>query len=585
MLNVVGFSHPSQPLRRRSSVRRAAVLLAAIMSVGTSMAAPAAISARTLAPIAPSAAAVPSSAAHHLSAEVVGYLPYWEMNSATFADLDLTKLTTIVLFSIGWDANGQLVPDAWGYRGITSSATTAYVAAAKAAGVRVLVSFTSFGAAKNAAFYSNPTAQATFVSAAAAFVAANGFDGADLDVEGLDGTYFGAYATTTGALGAALRAVNPAAQVTVATNANVSGAKMAARAIAAGADRAFLMGYAYRTAGALIPGAIDPLTRTGTNLSLNASLDLYTLYGAPLDRVLLGLPLYGRSWPTVDATLGSPRRTDVTAASGDSFVFQDLDTLRATGTLVSEDYVPVEESTRIVRLLNGVTWQSFYDSQANLEAKMRVVLQRHLAGAGLWALGYSTGRPEYWTAIGDVFGPPTITGLTVLPSPTNTRTVSVHLAWNDGAGPATEMRLATGTGPFSAWLPISTATSWGLPTTGPAVIWRTIHVQLRDGALAESLVVSVRVLYDHVRPTLTRLSVTWSSTARAWIIRYAGTDIGSGVGSYKILMKRNGVTTTLALARTKTSYVLRIRHSAHFVIIVRARDRAGNLSAPRYSYH
>jgi len=501
--------------------------------------------------VAPAAAAT-----HHLSSEVVGYLPYWEMNAGTFADLDLTKLSSIVLFSIGWNASGHLITNANGYAAITRSDTIAFVAAAKAAGVRVLVSFTSFGATKNAAFFAdaNAAARTTFVAEAAAFVHSQGLDGADVDVELISGTYFGAYAAMAGALRTSLRATNPGAQVTVATNANVSGAKMAAQAIAAGADRAFLMGYAYRSAGSA-PGSIDPLARSGGSLSLTSSLDLYSQYGVPLERVLLGLPLYGRTWPTV-----------------------------ATGTIFAEDYVPVEEASRLVRTVSGVYWQSFYDSQANLEAKMRVVLQRHLAGAGLWALGYSTGQPEYWTAIGNVFGPPRVTGLAVVPSPTNTRSVSLRLAWSDGAASATDMRIANGTSTFSAWQPIAAATPWTLPT-GPTIVRRTVRVQLRDGAGATSLIASTNVLVDQVRPTLTKLTVAWSATARAWIIRYAGKDFGSGVGSYKIVLRRNGILRVLANARVSTSYALRIPHSAHFVIIVRARDRAANLSTARYSYH
>ena len=565
-------------------MRRAAVLLAAILSVGSQMAAPTETVALTRAP-APAAAAtvVPAAATHHLSAEVVGYLPYWEMNSATFADIDFTKVSSIVLFSVGWDAAGNLVTNAPGYRAIIRSDTTAFVAAAHAAGVRVLVSFTSFGLTKNTSFFSKAAAQATLISQAAAFVAARGLDGADLDVELISGAQFPAYAATAGALRTRLRAADPNAQLTVATNANVSGAKMAAQAIAAGADRAFLMGYAYRTAGSA-PGVIDPLSRTGTSLSLNASLNLYVQYGAPLNRVILGLPLYGRTWATVDGTIGSPRRTNITTGNGDAFVFQDLGTLHQPATFVTQDYVPLEEGTRLVQNVAGVFWQSFYDSQANLEAKMRVVLQRQLAGAGLWALGYSTGRPEYWTAIGDVFGAPTVTRLAVVPSPTNTRSVSVRLTWTDHAAPATEMRIANGTSAFSVWQPIAAATPWTLPT-GPTIVRRTIRVQLRDGSGVQSLIASTNVLVDQVRPTLTKLTVAWSATARAWIIRYAGKDVGSGVGSYKIVLRRNGILRVLANARVSTSYALRIPHSAHFVIIVRARDRAANLSTAHYSYH
>ena len=122
-------------------MRRAAVLLAAILSVGSQIAAPSATMARTLAPSEAAATTVAPAAAatHHLSSEVVGYLPYWEMNAGTFADLDLTKLSSIVLFSIGWNASGHLITNANGYAAITRSDTIAFVAAAKAAGVRVLV--------------------------------------------------------------------------------------------------------------------------------------------------------------------------------------------------------------------------------------------------------------------------------------------------------------------------------------------------------------------------------------------------------------------------------------------------------------
>ena len=526
-----------------------------------------------------------AAAGHHLSAEVVGYLPYWEMSAGTFSDIDLTKLTSIVLFSVGWDAAGHLVTDAPGYRAITRSDTKAFVAAAQAAGVRVLLSFTSFGATKNAAFFAatNGAARATFVSEAAAFVRSQGLDGADLDVELISGTYFGAYAATAGALRTALRASNPSAQVTVATNGNTSGASMAAQAIAAGADRAFLMGYSYRTAGSA-PGAVDPLARTGSSLSLVATLDMYTRAGVPLDRVILGLPLYGRTWATADGSVGSPRRTDITSGNGDAFFFQDLATLHQPATFMTQDYVPIEEATRLVQNVSGVIWQSFYDSQANLETKMRLVLQRHLAGAGLWALGYSTGRPEYWTAIGDVFGPPLVTRLAVVPSPTNTRGVTLSLTWTDGAAPATEMRIANGTAPFGAWQPIAAATPWTLPA-GPTVVRRSIRVQVRDASDAESLVATTSVLVDQVRPTMTKLTVAWSATARAWIIRYAGRDVGSGVGSYKIVLRRSGTVRILAATRVTTSYALRIPRSAHFVVVVRVRDRAGNLSTALYSYH
>ena len=111
---------------------------------------------------------------------------------------------------------------------------------------------------------------------------------------------------------------------------------MAAVAIANGAERAFLMGYSYRTSGSNPVGSIDPLVRAGGGLSLSTSLDLYATYGVPLDHVLLGLGYYGRSWPTVSADLRAARQTN-TSLYGSSEVFYPR-TLPASAAGATFDY-------------------------------------------------------------------------------------------------------------------------------------------------------------------------------------------------------------------------------------------------------
>ena len=98
----------------------------------------------------------------------------------------------------------------------------------------------------------------------------------------------------------------PDGQVSVATTANERGAAMAAAAAAAGADRIFLMGYDYHWDGS-DPGASSPLDRLdGDPRDLTWSLDLYAALGVPVERTLLGLPLYGLTWPVVGPGVGSP---------------------------------------------------------------------------------------------------------------------------------------------------------------------------------------------------------------------------------------------------------------------------------------
>jgi hypothetical protein len=125
---------------RRS--RPLAVALSVALSVSGLSATPSPAAA-TPAPVDPPAPA--PAAAPKLSAEVVGYLPYWEMTAATFAEIDLTKLSSIILFSVGWDAAGHLRTDLPGYRAIIRADTRAFVDRAREAGIRIDVSFTSFG--------------------------------------------------------------------------------------------------------------------------------------------------------------------------------------------------------------------------------------------------------------------------------------------------------------------------------------------------------------------------------------------------------------------------------------------------------
>ena len=81
---------------------------------------------------------------------------------------------------------------------------------------------------------------------------------------------------------------------------------MAAGANEAGADRIFLMAYDYRT-GASEPGATSPIDRRdGDEKDLPWSLDLYAPLGVPPEKLLLGLPLYGVTWPVVGPEIGAP---------------------------------------------------------------------------------------------------------------------------------------------------------------------------------------------------------------------------------------------------------------------------------------
>jgi len=321
--------------------------------------------------------------------EVYGYLPYWEMDDGIAAHLASTDLTTLGLFSVTHKKSGAIATGERGYKSVSGERGRQLIREAHDRGVRVELVYTSFGGKKNAAFFGNSKAQDRAIEGLLALAADLGVDGVNVDVELLDLGDVPAYGAFVGRLREALRAATAGATVSVATGAGVRGTAMAAAAATAGADRIFLMGYDYHTAGSE-PGASAPIgRRDGSEKDLNWSLDLYRDAGVPPQRTVLGLPLYGVEWPTAEASPGASA-----TGKGDVWIPR-----RNLDVLDDPDNVPVFDAVEGVELLTikaGSGWRSIYfDSAASLTPKLDLADSRGLAGAGFWAIGYERGLPEY----------------------------------------------------------------------------------------------------------------------------------------------------------------------------------------------
>lgn len=325
--------------------------------------------------------------------EVYGYVPYWEMDDDIASHVGETDLTTLALFSVTQSKSGALAKGEPGYRRLSGPIGRGLISGAHDRGVRVELVFTSFGEAKNAAFFADRKAQDRTIGALVELAKDRGFDGINVDVELLDPLDVPAYGDFVGRLRAALRKGIDGGTVSVATGAAVRGTAMAAAAASAGADRIFLMGYDYHTAGSQ-PGASAPLgRRDGSEKNLAWSLDLYRVAGVPAERTLLGLPLYGVSWPTAGPELGA-------AATGKGDVWvprRNLGDLAADGEPAVTDPI---ESVEMLARRSGKGWRSIYfDSPATLRPKLALADERGLAGAGFWAIGYERGLPDYTALI------------------------------------------------------------------------------------------------------------------------------------------------------------------------------------------
>lgn len=359
---------------------------------------------------APSASTGSATPAGPAPAAVFGYLPYWEMNAGTVDYLATTSLSTLAMFSVGPTADLSSIGHDNGYRAITSDRGAAIIAAAKARGVRVELVFSSFVASRNRTLFglvvdgstAGPDAVRQHMAAALVALAMSvGADGVNVDVENFDGTQLPGYAAFIGDIRTQLDAAGPGRSLSVATTAGPLGAAMAAAAIGAGADRDFLMGYDFHYPGSQ-PGASSPLQAGDRpERTLTTALARYAAVGIPMDQVIIGLPLYGNSWPIDPASRKVLRRSGAGATWIPANHVADRALVEAGQFL--DPVAAVEIFDEI--LPDGSRRRLFYDSPRSLEEKVRWALSSGSAGVGFWALGYDQGWPGYWEMVRSLITP------------------------------------------------------------------------------------------------------------------------------------------------------------------------------------
>ncbi len=332
--------------------------------------------------------------------ELFGFVPYWEMNDGIAEHLAKTPLTTLALFSVTHTKTGTINTNQTGYKRITGAIGKQLIREAHDRGVAVQLVYTSFGVARNERFFGSGAVQDVTIAGLVALADRIGADGINVDVEQIGVDLVPAYGLFVGRLRDALRAVNPDGLVSAATTSGPTGAAMALAASSSGADRIFLMGYDYHYAGSDV-GASAPMDRRdGAEQDLPWSLDLYESVGVPVDKTILGLPLYGMRWRVEGPELGASRLGD-----GAIWVPADNPKFLADPPAPPElDPIEIVEFYSVAPTVSPAPgdsratagWQAIYvDSPQTLEPKLALADDRGLAGAGFWAIGYERGIPAY----------------------------------------------------------------------------------------------------------------------------------------------------------------------------------------------
>ncbi|MEL6347520.1 MAG: glycosyl hydrolase family 18 protein, partial [Myxococcota bacterium] len=307
---------------------------------------------------------------------VYGYHAYW---TGSPLDIDYSRLSHIAIFNVALSSDGSLT-DTQRWTNVAGDV----VPLAHAYGVSVHLCVTSFTDPVTNAVLSDPSRRATAISQLADLVDQFDADGVNVDVEGLDAAQKSNFVSFIEELSVAVD------EIVIATPAVDWQGAYDYDQLAALSDGLFIMGYGYHYSGSN-PGPNAPLYGGSPwgRYSLDWSVNDHLEFGAPADKIILGLPLYGREWPT-----DGPDVPGTATGSGVAVFMEDALDRVATQPPLFDDV------TRTPYML-GDDWQLWYDDVSSLRERISYAVDRELQGVGFWALQYEGEDSGFWEMVSE----------------------------------------------------------------------------------------------------------------------------------------------------------------------------------------
>jgi spore germination protein YaaH len=327
-----------------------------------------------------------------LSKRVFGWHPYWGGTSYTSYQWnllsDLCYFDYTVSNSTGNNTNASF---AWN--------TASVVTVAKNNGTKIHICATMFSG--HSTFWASSSAQTTFINNIISLLNTRGGNGVNIDFEGMGASDKIPFTNFIANLNSALNAANPSYELSVCLYAVEWSSVFDIPALNSQVDFYTIMGYDYYYGGSSTAGPTSPLYnfQTSYNYTLSKSITYYIKQGAPVSKLLMGLPYYGREWQTTSNSVPSATSGTFNASRTLSYVNNNPATYSITnkfweGTCFSPYYTYQS---------SGNWRQCWIDDAYSLGRKYDMVLQRGLGGIAIWALGYDNGMNSYWNLLQNKF--------------------------------------------------------------------------------------------------------------------------------------------------------------------------------------
>jgi N-acetylmuramoyl-L-alanine amidase len=320
---------------------------------------------------------------------VYGFLPYWVVSDISHVQWDL--LTHVAYFSAEMASDGSITAL---HNWPTGGSVQALINTAHANGVKVTLTATLMSSSAITTLLSSATYRQNAINNLKSQMLAGNADGINIDFEGMSSTQKANFVTFMTDLTTAIHAAKAGSHVSCDTPAVDWSGAFDFDALAVACDGLFIMGYDYYYGGSTTAGPCAPLTGGGVwgTYNITWTVNDYLTYGGTANRgkLILGLPYYGREWPTSSSSIPSSATPPATTKL--------YDAARVAAASYGRLWDGASKTPYYVYSSSG--WhQGFYDDAESLGLKWDLVNTDDLGGTGMWALNYDLGDDLLWNAI------------------------------------------------------------------------------------------------------------------------------------------------------------------------------------------
>ncbi|HUD44208.1 MAG TPA: glycosyl hydrolase family 18 protein [Patescibacteria group bacterium] len=330
------------------------------------------------------------------SNQVIGFLPYWLTDKA---QTDYSKdITTLAYFSLTIGEDGSIVKmttpqsEEPGWNALQSGKMDPFFAAAKKNGVKLSLVLDSGDNEAIDRLMDDPKTHAeNLLNDVLPLMKQYGFTDLNLDVESTnlaspeaqlrffqfaDTLKHGLYTQNAGTFTVEISGTDLIKQDLINP-----------KNVALIADHIVIMAYDFHYIGSYVTGPVAPLYGGGSVAEYDIQTALQqALRIMPANEIILGVPLYGYQWETIDNTPRSAIVPDsglvVSGKTVEDFLNSCATCSAQLDNDAQEEYVIYKDQD------SGTYHQIFYPDENSMTQKINFANNNNLGGIALWALGY-----------------------------------------------------------------------------------------------------------------------------------------------------------------------------------------------------